>query len=314
MSGFVILFLTCIALSAFFAGAEMAFVSASRLKFRELADGGDPAAQKILRLLEKPQAFLTANLVGINIVHIAAAAVLTYVLEERFGLTSEWVVTALMAPILIVLGETVPKDYGRLRSQSFLLQYASPLNFYRALMKWPVALILTSVNTLLGRFQSQVPKNIFVSPEEFRSLIEEGTRTGVLNPEEQKLIHTVMDFERTQVEAVMIPLHKVAQVNLTATVGEVKDLARRTKNKMVLVYEEIPSLIVGMVYVFDLLFEADDAQGLKKFLRSPIFLPRTTSNEKAFLTLQQRRQSFAVVTDERRDAVGAVPIERLLVL
>ena len=314
MSGLVILFVFCIALSAFFAGAEMAFVSASRLKFRELADGGNEAARQVLRLLEKPQAFLTANLIGINIVHIAAAAVLTYALEARFGLTSEWIVTALMAPLLLILGEMVPKDYGRLRSQSFLLRYAAPLSFYLVLMKWPVKFILTFVHAVLGRFQTQIPKNIFVTPEEFRSLIEEGTRTGVLNPEEQKLIHTVMDFERIPIESVMISLTKVAQVNLTATVGEVKDLARRTKSKMVLVYEEIPSLIVGMIYVFDLLFEEDGLQGLKKFLRSPIFLSRSTSNEKAFLTLQQKRHSFAVVTDERREAVGVVPIERLLVL
>jgi CBS domain containing-hemolysin-like protein len=83
---------------------------------------------------------------------------------------------------------------------------------------------------------------------------------------------------------------------------------------MVLVYEEIPSIIVGMIYVFDLLFEEDEKKGLKNYLRAPIFLPRSTSNEKAFLTLQEKRQSFALVTDMKREVIGAVPIERLLVL
>jgi len=83
---------------------------------------------------------------------------------------------------------------------------------------------------------------------------------------------------------------------------------------MVLVYEELPSIIVGMIYVFDILFEEDEKRGLKDYLRSPIFLPRSTSIEMAFLTLQEKRQSYAVVMDSRREVVGVAPIENLLVL
>ena len=78
--------------------------------------------------------------------------------------------------------------------------------------------------------------------------------------------------------------------------------------------EEIPSIIVGMIYTFDILFEEDANKPLKDFLRAPIFLPNSTSIEKAFLTLKHKRQSYAVVTDARGEAVGAVPIEKLLVL
>jgi CBS domain containing-hemolysin-like protein len=106
----------------------------------------------------------------------------------------------------------------------------------------------------------------------------------------------------------------VPNISITATIREVKEIARRTQTKMLLVYEEIPSLVVGMIYVFDLLFEGNEDQGLKKYLRSPIFLSKTTSIEKAFLTLQEKRQSFAVVTDTRREVIGVVPIERLLVV
>jgi CBS domain containing-hemolysin-like protein len=110
----------------------------------------------------------------------------------------------------------------------------------------------------------------------------------------------------------MIPVARIPKVNITGTVGSVKELARQTHAKMILVYEEIPIIIVGMIYVFDLLFEENKEERLKNYLRSPIFLPRTTSIEKAFLTLQERRQSFALITDEGGEVIGAVPIERLM--
>ncbi|MDD5672107.1 MAG: hypothetical protein PHN49_10750, partial [Candidatus Omnitrophica bacterium] len=87
-----------------------------------------------------------------------------------------------------------------------------------------------------------------------------------------------------------------------------------TKSRIVLVYEEIPSIVVGMIYVFDLLFEENEEQSLKNYLRSPVFLSHQTSAETAFLTLQQKRQSVAFVMDTEGEVAGVVPIERLMVV
>jgi CBS domain containing-hemolysin-like protein len=68
-----------------------------------------------------------------------------------------------------------------------------------------------------------------------------------------------------------------------------------------------------MIYVFDLVRAGESAQGLRDFLRAPVFISGETSIEKAFLTLQQKRQSYAIVTDRMRNVKGIVPIERLLI-
>ena len=306
--------LFCFFLSAFFSSVEMAFVSTNRLKIRELADSGNHSAQTILRLSEHPHHFLTTLLIGNNIANITATAIFTYIFNVRLGIGNEWIITAVLMPFLLIFAETVPKDYGRLRSQSFLLKYASLLLQISRLFYLPTSLILKGVDFVLRSFKTKIRRqSIFVNEEEFRSLIEESTKSGVLAPHEKRLIDTILDFERIHVESVMIPVSKVPKVSLMERVGDVKEIARRTHAKMVLVYEEIPSIIVGMVYVFDLLFEENDRQVLKNFLRSPIFLPRNTSIEKAFFALQEKRQSFAVVTDLRHEVIGVVPIERLLV-
>ncbi|HXV28611.1 MAG TPA: CNNM domain-containing protein [bacterium] len=304
----------CFVFSAFFSAAEMAFVSMNRLQLRELADSGNRSAQIILKFHDQPHQFLTTLLIANNVMNITAISLFTYGLQQFAGIDNEWVVTAFLAPLLLVFAETVPKDYGRLRSQWFLLRSSGVLLQASRIFYLPTVLILRAIDWFLKPGDPMMKKNLFVSEEEFRSLIQESTRSGVVTIHEKQLIDTILDFERLHIESAMTPVSKIPKVAITGTVGEVKELARRTQTKMVLVYEEIPSIIVGMVYVFDLLFEEKEKEGLKNFLRSPIFLPRNTSNEKAFLTLQERRQSFVVVTDERREVIGVVSIEKLLVL
>lgn len=312
MTTLVFFFLLCLVLSAFFSGAEMAFVSANKLKMRELADQGNQVAQKVMRLHQHPQNFLTTILIGNNIVNVIATVICAYVFETQFGIRNEWIVTAVMAPLIVIFGEMVPKDYGRLRSQGYLLTYGGVLSLLETILRGPVTLILKSIDFFLSPFGTVLEKSIFVSEKEFRSLIEESVTSGLIGDHEKRLIDTVMDFEKVHVESVMIPLERVSKIAITGTVAEVKEIARRSKAKMVLVYEELPSIVVGMVYVFDLLFEEKGDQALKNYLRSPVFLPRTTSIEKAFLALQEKRQSFAVVIDVTGEVIGTVPIERLI--
>ena len=314
MISLVILFSSCLVISAFLSAAEMAFVSANKIKFRDLADSGNTAAQRIIRLQDYPQRFLTSILIGNNLVNIIAAATIAYGLEIKFHIKNEWLATAITAPFLIILGETVPKDYGRLRSQSFLLTFAPVLDFLIRILGLPVRIILKGVNWMLSPLGSAKETSIFVSPQEFRLLIEEGVKQGILADHEKRLIDTILDFERIHVNSVMIPVEKVAKVEISETIGRVKEIARQTQSKMLLVYEEIPAIVVGMIYVFDLLFESREDRGLKDYLRAPIFVSKNTSIEKAFLTLQEKRQSFAVVTDEYSEVAGVVPMERLFTL
>ncbi len=312
MMSLIFFFFLCVALSAFFSGSEMAFVSANKLKLREAADQGDAAAKKTIRLQESPQHFLTVILIGNNLVNVAAASIVGYLLNVYFGLESEWLVTAIVAPLVIIFGETLPKNYCRIRSQNFLSKYGGTLEFLVKIMRPLVLVVLKAIDFVLGPSSLEKSPNIFVSEKEFRLMIEESTHSGVIERHEKRLIDTILDFERIQVESVMTPVEKVPKIEISETLTQAKGIARETHSRMMLVYEEVEDIIVGMVYVFDLLFEAEEMRGLKKYLRSPLFISRTTSLEKAFLTLQEKRQSFAAVTNVEGEVVGVVAIEKLV--
>lgn len=304
----------CLILSAFFSGSEMAFLSTDRVKLRNDAESGNTRAVRVLELFSDSRRFITSILIGNNLVNVTATALLTAFLQDQFGIESEWGVTALLAPILIIFGETTPKAYGRYRKREFLIDYANLTLFFSKLFAWPARILLMASDSLLGEKGKSAHKNLLVNEDEFRFLIEESVRSGVLEEHEQKLVERILDFERIPVERAMQRFVSVPAIELSATVGDAKEKARLTGSKIVLVYEEIPSIVIGMVYVFDLLFEKDGTKGLREYLRSPIFLPRETSLEKAFLTLQAKRQSFALVTDARREVIGVVDIENLIAI
>jgi len=314
MMSLIISFLVCFGLVAYFSGAEMAFVSSNKLKLRELKDAGSDEADTLLKLHQDPEYFLIAVLMGTNIAYVAATSILTYFLKSQFHLGEEWLVLAIELPLMIIFAEMIPKDYCRMRSIPFLLSHTFSLKILNQLFYYPSSLFLKLMDKLLPQEGKKKKQSIFVNEEEFRSLIEESARYGVVEPHEEKLIKTILDFERIQVHSVMVPVKDVLMTEIQSQVQDVKKLVRKKSGKIVLVYEELPSIIVGMVHVFDVLLSEKDREGLAPFLRSPVFIPETTSIEQAFLILQERRQSYAVVTDPQGEVVGLVPIENLLMI
>jgi CBS domain containing-hemolysin-like protein len=310
LAGFVV----CLFLSAFFSAVEMAFLSSDRVKVRDEAERGNARARKILSLFGDSRLFLTTLLIGNNLVNITATALFAAFLKSRFEIQNEWIVTAILAPMIIIFTEIVPKGYGRHRRRELLVDHSGAVIFFARLLAWPSRLLLRASEICLGGKEGSARKNIFVSEDEFRFLIEESVREGVLEENERKLVERILDFERIPVERVLIPVAKVPRVELSRKVKDVREEAKRTGSRVVLVYEEIPSIVVGMIYVFDLLFVEDEDKGLREYLRSPIFLFKDISLEAAFLTLQERRQSFALVTDSRQEVIGLVHIENLLAI
>lgn len=312
MIGLLMIFLLSLVCSAFFSGMEMAFVSANKLRLREMADAGDKHARFILQLQQHPNYFLTAILIGNNIVNVTAISIATYIFKTCWGWENEWTVMAVMAPLLIVVGEMVPKDYGRLNAIPALVKQSFCLRVLTSILYGPIILFFKGMSLCGVSFQDGSGRDIFVNEDEFRSLIEESSQRGIVGPQEEKLIHTILDFERIQVASVMVRVEQVPMVDIHSKIEDVKAMARKTQSRMMLVYEEIPSIVMGMVYVFDILWEEETARGLHDFLRAPIFISEDASLEKAFLLLQKKRQSYAVVTNRVGDVQGVVPIERLL--
>lgn len=312
MIGMIVLLVLAFVLLAFFEGSEMAFLSSNKLKVRHLADNGNRSAAIVRRFQRDPQRILTTILVGTNIAHVMVASLFAYMMQAHAGIDEEWIVTLLLVPFIIIFAETVPKDWFRQRADDFIYRIAPVLLFFEKILK-PVSFSISFlVGFLVGFMERSERRNPFVTKEEFRSIVDESARGGVLGEHEKQLIHTILDLGSTSVGDVMVRLKEYPHIELSKKVSDAKVLARQTKKSLVLVYEEIPSIVVGVLYVFDILFEDDPDAGLGRYLRSPLFVSQSASVEKTITLLQSKHSSYAVVTNDKLEVVGVAAIENLI--
>jgi len=307
-----LIILIAFGLLGFFAGSEMAYLSCNKLKLRHRADEGDRRAQVVMRFHRDAKQYLATILLGTNLMHVTVAGLVTYVWEHYFHFTQEWLIVLILSLVIVIFAETIPKDWFRHQADDFIYRFAFILGFLDRLLSGFSKLLIALTDFLIATTAPKIQHSPFVTREEFRYVIEESAKGGILQAHEKQLIDTILNLSSVRVEGVMVPVAKFPNVSLTDKISAVKEVARRIKTQAVLVYEEIPSLVVGLVYVFDILFEEDEHQSLSRYLRAPLFISYDTTAEKAIFTLQAKHASYGAVINAKGEIIGVVSLENLI--
>ncbi len=82
---YIIFFIICILLSAYFAGTEIAFMSLQRFRLEAMLQKKRRGARLVAWLKDHPETFLSTVLLGNNLVNIAAASLGTAVAINLLG-------------------------------------------------------------------------------------------------------------------------------------------------------------------------------------------------------------------------------------
>jgi len=311
MTGLLLAIFILFCTVAFLAAAEMAFISVQPVRLREQAEKANQGAKLVGELRADSQHFLGVILIANNMTQVALAALLSYLFEYHFSIQSELIAALIIIPLMLVFCEVLPKEYARLHSLGFLMWHAHALNFLYRLLYMPAHAFIRLTEILFPNFKEKHEK-IFMNEVEFKALVAESEKKGMLDPHERDFVNMILDFERTSVRSVMIPLVQVAQVELRSDISDVRQVARDKGDRMVLVYEDDPSIVVGVIYVFDVLSKDRENGPLNDFLKAPLFISEKMPLEEAFQLLKRKRQSFALVTDDQYEVVGVATVENLL--
>ena len=151
-----LLFLAGMQLSAFFSGSETGFYRVSQLQLHLQQQQGDPIARRLGRFLQTPERFVSTTLVGNNVANYLTALAIGLFIAEASGFSGpsggmELAATLLLAPVIFVFGELIPKSlYYRsplslLRSRSLVFLF-----FYYVFL--PVSYPLTLIAGLISKF------------------------------------------------------------------------------------------------------------------------------------------------------------------
>src|SRR5437016_3572328 len=100
--------------SAFFAGAETALFSLTRVSREALAQREDAASRLVLQLLSKPRRLIVTLILCNELINISASSVMATLIERVAPSMRQagqvLIATAVMVPLLLLIGEMTPKS------------------------------------------------------------------------------------------------------------------------------------------------------------------------------------------------------------
>ncbi|GFI25788.1 hypothetical protein IMSAGC012_00902 [Lachnospiraceae bacterium] len=301
-------------LSAFFSSAETAFTTASRIRIRTLAEGGSNKAKRVLAITDDMHKMLSAILIGNNIVNLSASSIATTLAIKLFGSVGAGVATGILTILILIFGEISPKTVATVHADSIALAYSSLI--YRLMqLLTPVIFIVNQLSMgflKLMRFDPGSGRTA-MTEEEFKTIVDVGHETGVLENSEHEMINNVFDFGDSQAKEIMIPRIDMTFAKLDNTFDELIDIFREDKFTRLPVYEENTDNVIGIINMKDLLLYEDKQHfQIKDLLREPFFTYEQKNTSELFLEMQKNSINIAIVLDEYGVTAGMITLEDLL--
>ncbi len=319
-----------ILLNAVFVAAEIALVTVRRTRIEQLIDEGRRGARLVRRLTAQPGRFLAVIQLGITFIGFLAAAFAGAsiasglretletipALEPYAGGLALIIVTAVLSFFTIVFGELVPKTLALAHPERYALLLAPLVDVVGRVLRpivWALQRVTEFINRLLG--VSDIDQNQ-ISTEELKLLVERGGEQGILEAEEEQMIHAVIELGGRRVHEVMVPRIDIVALASTAGLEEAIDKVVEEGHSRIPVYQETVDEVIGILYAKDLLpflkNGSPQRPSLRSLLRPPVFVPESMSIDDLLHELQRRKVHIAIVLDEYGGTAGLVTIEDLL--
>jgi putative hemolysin len=308
----VLLIVSFLLLKGFFSGSEIAMVNSDKVKLRHMAKTGDRGAGMVLKLFRSPDVILGTTLVGTNLATVTISTLGALIFIENFGAAGDMISVIVLTPVLLILGEVVPKSIFQQKADTIASRVILALRFFSYLF-YPVIFIFSRVARFITRIVGggTVPQNMFITREELRVMLEMPESASNPTATVRKRIRRIIRFADTTVGEAMIPLADVVGLNEARPMKEAVRLVMKYGFNRLPLYRGNMTNIKGVLTLssWDLMQPDILEEPTSDYVSSVLYLsPRQTIDE-ALPKLQAREDHMAVVVDEFGSAVGILTME-----
>lgn len=313
-----------IAFSAFFSATETAYTSASRIRLKSLATGGNRRAEKVLALCENSyDKLLSTILIGNNIVNLSASTISALLFAKiLFGsrLNPSIVSTAAITVVVLIFGEITPKYIGKFCAEK-LAMAVYPFISILIFLFYPLNIVFSGWKKLIVRIFRFKAKDV-ITEEEIITMVEEAEEDGTIKKEETNLIRSVIEFDDLDAKDILVPRVNICAVEVSSAPEEIMRKFEESGFSRIPVYEGDIDTIIGIIHEKDFFrasFQADleknaEKSGLfiKSIMQKPFFAIETTKISLLLRKMQKERNHMAIVIDEYGGTSGLITMEDIL--
>lgn len=309
------------ALSAFFSGMEIAFVSSNRM-LAEMDREGNRLTKKILSVFySHPNGFVSTMLVGNNIVLVVYGLLFAAFFDKTLfsGFDEGVRVTAdtlLSTLVVLFTGEFLPKILFKNNANRLLAVFAVPA-YLCYIVLWPISRFSTFISKCLLRIVgirmtaenddegfSKVDLDYLV-----QSSIDNAKSEDDIN-DEVKIFQNALDFSDCKVRDCMVPRTEINAVDRNVcTVEELMQKFVESGNSKIIVFDGDIDHIVGYIHSSEMFRNRDNWHD--HICEMP-FVPETMAAQKLMHIFLQQKKSLGVVVDEFGGTSGIVSLEDIV--
>jgi CBS domain containing-hemolysin-like protein len=305
-----------LALYILFAAAETSLFALTPLDRLRLKERGKARGALVESLLGQSQKLLITLLLGVEVVTILASVLATSLALSIWGDKGKWVALLAMSPILLLLGEIIPKSVALTYPARFAPLVAP---FVRVIMVifTPVRILLLQVSrgilaTLGFRADLEVPA---VHQDDFARMVEESHQGGMIEALERDFIQNLLNFGEVRVAQIMVPRPEIFSLPHDMPIDEMIQAVKRSRFSRIPVYRDRPGEILGILHAKVLLDHCPGtacASIIDNLLHPAYYVPENKHAFDLLTELQARHLRLALVVDEYGTLVGLVTVEDIL--
>ncbi len=217
-----------------------------------------------------------------------------------------------LAAAVMIFGEYVPRAVGVKYDQQ--IGFAGHL--LMAPLQWALIPLTLSVQWLsdrLVRLMGITEVATSITEEELLTLIDSGDH---LEEEERKMLHSVLELDKTTVTEMMVPRIDVIAVEKGTSIADARKVFLESGHSRLPVYDDNIDHIVGLVYVKDLLEVWHNGHtvvgSVEEIMRQAHFVPEDMTADQLLQEFQRQKIHMAIVIEEYGGTGGLVTLENLL--
>ena len=308
--------LACLCLSAFCSSAEMAYSSCNTVRLENLRDDGSARAGAAVKITERFDDALSAILIGNNLANIASSALASVlVIKLTGGDEYAWTATAVLAVLVIIFGETIPKITAKKAANTLSLRYAYAVSGMTAVFKPLVWMVVSLVHLITGREKAGEETDSEEAVEELQSIIETAEDEAVIDEDQSELLQAAIDFSEISAMEVMTARVDVCAIDIEDDWNEIVAAVEEAPFSRLPVYEGSIDNIIGVLYLnhfLKALTEKGARTDIRKLLMQPCYVYKTMKLPAVLNLLRKAKQHLAVVTDEYGGTLGVISMEDVL--
>lgn len=324
ISHLLLYILACILMIGFFAGTEIAFVSANKLNLELKKKQGTFAGRILARFTRAPEEFIGTSLIGVNIVLVVYGLLMTELNDKwmepilnGMNMNFEYVrliIDTLVATVIILIfAEFLPKAIFSSKAEQVLTIFALPMLVMYYLL-FPLAKLFVSISEFILKYLFNVRirehNAVFnrIDLEHFvkQSLHGHENENNEVNTE---LFENALYLVNVKIRKCMIPRNEIEAVEINTAVADVRNRFIETKLSKIIVYEGTIDNIVGYLHHLDL---NRRPQAIREVLHSITAVPEAMSAVDLMNRFTKERKSIAWVIDEFGGTSGIVTMEDVL--